>query len=409
MRKTVVVFALTLAVVASVFVCGSARACTLMPWNVAFTVSYNGDEFCYDLSEHIDRHCDPTGQGFYLGMDAKREMYRDLTALGLPHDAVHNYMLPGFDEVVKHFSYLCCERRDASVSFGKNGFSYQKGQDSVQINEDELFQRALHSGGRAITIELPLNIDKAVTVEELRRNTVCRGTFTTSYSSSSANRCHNIALAASALNGVTVEVGESFSFNDVVGPRTEANGYKTGKVILDGAYTDGVGGGVCQVSTTLYNALLLSGFVPCAVQHSLVSSYVKPGFDAMVSYGSADLTFVNNTSHPLYIASVANGKQLTFTVYGEPNQYKIVRESEEVREGFATTFVVDPQKYPELVYTDQTKVIVGGSDGVRTKSYLKYYLGGKLVATKLIRTNNYKRVDAVVASGYLARPQEEAG
>ena len=108
----------------------------------------------------------------------------------------------------------------------------------------------------------------------------------------------------------------------------------------------------------------------------------------------------------MYISATTVGKTVRFDVYGEPNPYKIVRESTEQREKFATEYVVDRQKYPELIYTDQTKVVVSGSDGVKTKSYLKYYLDGKLVQTKLIRTDSYKRVDAVIARGYLARESE---
>lgn len=403
MKKILIVLIFALAISASVFVCDKAFAEAVKPWNVVFTVKYGDDAYSYDLSREISETDEAENRGFYLGARAKRA-YRDrLLALGLPEQAVYNYILPDFDGILRHFDYVNCDREDASVRFDKNGFSYRNGRDGAAINISELFDAALESRGNRITINLPVVTDKAVTTEDLKRNTVCRGSFGTSFGSSGPNRSHNIALAASALNGVTVGVGETFSFNKTVGARTEANGYKTGKIILDGHYTDGVGGGVCQVSTTLYNALLLAGFVPDAVQHSLVSSYVKAGFDAMVSYGSADLTFTNDTDHPIYIASSVVNKRISFTVYGEPNPYKIVRESVETRDKFATSYIVDPDKYPELLYTDQTKVVVGGSDGVKTKSYLKYYLDGKLVATKLIRTNSYKRVDAVVARGYIER------
>ena len=178
-------------------------------------------------------------------------------------------------------------------------------------------------------------------------------------------------------------------------------------MILDGQYTDGLGGGVCQVSTTLYNALLLSGFIPKAVQHTLVSSYVMAGFDAMVSYGTADLTFVNDTPYPVYIKGETHNKVVTFTIYGQPNSYEIVRENDEVRERFATKYIVDKVSYPELIYDDQTRVVRNGSDGVKTKSYLCYYKDGVLVMRKQIRSNSYKRVDKVIAHGYKQRPTDD--
>ena len=407
MKKIITTVTITLAILASVFICGgTAYAEVLSPWNVQFEVVYKGDVFRYDLQKEIEKLPEKSpSRCFYFGHGVKKQLYEELISQELPELAVYEYLLPNFTKMLEHFGYVCRDRLDATVTFGKNGFSYSDGHDGVDIDARKLFETALTSRGKLIRITLPLTIDKAVTVAELKRNTVKRASFTTTYANSAANRCYNIAKAAEAINGVTVGVGETFSFNAVVGERTEERGYKTSKVILDGNYTEGVGGGVCQVSTTLYNALLLAGFIPHAVQHSLISSYVKSGFDAMVSYGAADLTFTNNTDHPIYISAVTANRSVTFTVYGEPNPYRIERESVEERDKFSTTYVVDNEKYPELVYVDQTKVITSGSDGVKTKSYLKYYIGDKLVETKLIRKNSYKRVDQVIARGALERDE----
>ena len=409
MKKFTITLAITLAVLAGVFVCqGVAYAETLSPWNVQFEVVYQGDVFRYDLQQQIEKVDNKSSsRGFYLGYRGKKEIYDRLLTLNLPETSVYEYLLPNFSQALAHFNYVRRDKVDATVNFDKNGFSYREGHSGVDIDAQKLFETALTSRGKLVRISLPLTVDKAVTVAQLKRNTVKRASFTTTYANSGANRCFNIAKASDALNGVTVGVGETFSFNEVVGDRTEQRGYKTSKVILDGNYTEGVGGGVCQVSTTLYNALLLAGFVPRASQHSLVSSYVKAGFDAMVSYGVADLTFVNNTDHPIYIAAQTANKSVTFTIFGEPNPYRIERESVEQRDKFATTYVVDSAKYPELVYSDQTKVITSGSDGVKTQSYLKYYVGDKLVETKLIRKNSYKRVDQVIARGALERSLSE--
>ena len=409
MKKFFTILTIMLAVYASIFICesGVAFAESVAPWNVQFTVEYKGDTVAYNLQKEImglEKQADR--RGFYLGSKGKRELYNRLISTGVEDVAVYEYMLPNFTKVLAHFGYVNCERVDATVTFNKLGFKYEKGQNGVKINAKKLFERALKSQGKQLRLTLPLTVDKAVTVEELKQNTVTRSTFTTTYANSGANRCYNISKAAEAVNGTTVGVGETFSFNNVVGDRTEARGYKQSKVILDGNYTEGVGGGVCQVSTTLYNALLLAGFIPKAVQHSLISNYVKAGFDAMVSYGTADLTFVNNTDHPIYIGASTRGKSVTFTVYGEPNRYRIERVSVEERDKFATTYVVDCDKYPELIYTDQIKIITGGSDGVKTQSYLKFYQGDKLVETRLIRKNSYKRVDQVIARGSQERPAE---
>ncbi|MCM1359908.1 MAG: VanW family protein [Corallococcus sp.] len=380
------------------------------PWNVVAEISYNGVTCHYDLKEE-SRDFSQTAdvRALYGSAKSKRAAADRLISAGLPREASYNYVLPNFKNIVEQFAFVKVDRKDAIVTFDKTGFHYTKGADGVTVDQDKLFDALLKSCGRKIEVQLPLAVDKAVTVADLQKNTVKKASFTTYYQTSGANRCFNVKKAALAINGTTVDVGEEFSFNRVVGPRTAEAGYKTSKVIMDGNYVEGVGGGVCQVSTTLYNALLLSELSPKACQHSLVSSYVAAGFDAMVSDAGADLTFVNDTSCPLYVsASVSDkNKSVTFTVYGCPNVYKVVRESVETREKFSVVEITDGNKYPELVYEDQSKVIVYGSDGVKSKSYLNYYDStGNLVLRKLIRQNTYKKVDKVIARGTLQRPQD---
>lgn len=388
---------------------GQVKKAAVEPWNINADVVYNGKKANYNLKNASINLTDTDSRMIFCGKKSKAELYRKLIALNLPKAAVFEYIFPLFNELVNNFHDVEIEKIDASVTFDKNGFHYTEGRDGVHVDTEKLFESLLENVGEKVTINLPLSYDKAVTVNELRKNTVKKASFTTFFANSGKNRCHNIALATESLNGTTVHAGEFFGFNSVVGERTEQNGYKTAKVISDGVYADGTGGGVCQVSTTLYNALLLSEVIPRAYQHSLVSSYVLAGFDAMVSDYGADLSFVNNGNCALYIEGKTdlNRKCVTFTVYGAPNTFDIKRENEEERVAFETVEIVDRQKYPELIYTDQTKNIVSGSDGVKTKSYLCYYKNGELVEKKLIRQNSYKKVDAVIARGYLERPENE--
>ncbi len=409
-NRTLLLIVFTLAMFASVFLGNKAYAATpTEPWNVVADVVYGEKCVSYNLKTASIGQDSAQNRGFFCGEKSRRALYSELCKQNLPKDAVYEYILPKFSKLVNSFSNVNVVKRDATVSFNRYGFHYTEGVDGVSVDKEKLFDALLKSRGKKIVVKLPLLFDKAVTVSQLKQNTVQKGSFTTYYASSGANRCHNVALAASALNGITVGVGETFSFNEIVGKRNEENGYKQSKVIVDGQYTDGVGGGVCQVSTTLYNALLLSEIMPSACQHSLVSSYVLAGFDAMVSDGGADLTFTNTGDSPIYIAAKTDSasKSVTFVVYGKPNEYKVVRQNEEIRTPFSTVEIVDKQKYPELVYNDQIKVVSSGSDGVTTKSYLCFYRNDKLAFRKLIRQNTYKKVDRVVAKGYLQRPAEQ--
>lgn len=401
MKKLLIIF-FALAIFASVFLCQTAFAEGAEPWNVEFEVNGFGKTYSYSLRKEMQPYLNNAeARGFYLGKNGKAELYCRLRAMGLPTDAVFNYLLPNFSKITEFFRFAEREKVDATVTFDKNGFRYFEGTDGVAVDAETLFQKALQSGGKRVVLSLPLVVDKAVSVQDLKKITVKKGSFSTGYAASGAARRFNVQLATKALDGTVVAVGEKFSFNEMVGERTVERGYKTAKVISDGMYVDGVGGGVCQVSTTLYNALLLSEFLPCACQHSLVSSYVEAGFDAMVSDGGADLTFVNNTDSPVYISAKTNSatSTITFTVFGVPNNYTVVRESVSERTPFDTLEIFDKEKYPELVYENQFKVLVGGSDGVKSQSFLNYFDGDRLVKRVAIRKNTYKKVDRVVARG----------
>lgn len=144
-----------------------------------------------------------------------------------------------------------------------------------------------------------------------------RSAYFTNYASSSANRKSNLALAASKLDGHLLQPGEVFSYNNRVGPRTESRGWKTAHQFQDGQIVDGVGGGVCQSSSTLYNAVLMGGLkIVERHNHSLPVAYLSPARDASVSYGHLDFKFANNTDGPLYITAAADGKNFHIRLYG---------------------------------------------------------------------------------------------
>ncbi len=146
---------------------------------------------------------------------------------------------------------------------------------------------------------------------------------TTSFDPGNVGRTYNIRVAANALDGLLAPPGQEVSFNKVVGPRSTEAGYKNAKVIINNEFVDGVGGGVCQVSTTLYNAIILSNLeILERTNHSLPIPYVPIGRDATVVYGLSDLRFRNNTESFIYIRSFVSGGYLTFKVYGNTD-YKV--------------------------------------------------------------------------------------
>ena len=238
---------------------------------------------------------------------------------------------------------------------------------------------------------------------------VLRSAFYTSYTSSSEDRKNNISVASKSLNNVFVDCNCEFSFNLTVGPRTERRGYKTAKIIFNGKFIDGVGGGVCQVSTTLYNAVLLAGLnITEFHPHSLPVSYVAPSFDAMVNSGSADLKFVNNTHNPIIIKTFSDENTLRIEIYGEPMQEKYARQSVIKSEIIPPDYEILKDvnnEYPDL-YEGEKKVLTLGKKGYTSQGILIKLVNGKPISSKIIRNDKYNPLRGVIIEGTAKRPEE---
>ena len=231
---------------------------------------------------------------------------------------------------------------------------------------------------------------------------VLRAQFYTSYPTSTDERKANIALAVKSIDKTLVDVNGEFSFNKTVGERTERRGYKRAKIIVGGEFVDGVGGGVCQVSTTLYNAVLLAGLKVIEFHpHSLPVSYIAPSFDAMVNSGSADLRFVNNTDNPVLLRAYADGSMLRIEVYGQQMLEKYSRQSlitEKIPAPQAEIAFDDAGEFPEL-YEGDSKVVKYGKEGYKSEGYLIITKNGKLTGMKKIRSDSYSAVRGKIVLG----------
>lgn len=236
-----------------------------------------------------------------------------------------------------------------------------------------------------------------------------RATFFTSYPTSSEERKSNIALATKSINNYFVDVGAEFSFNQAVGPRTEKRGYKSAKIIANGKFVDGIGGGVCQVSTTLYNAVLLAGLQISEYHaHSLPVSYVAPSFDAMVNSGSADLRFVNNTKNPIILQAKADDTTLKISILGEPMKEKYIRQSV-IKEYIAppTEQIIYDEKgeFPSL-FEGEKKVLSYGKQGYISQASLIKTINGKVTGVKQLRQDKYSPIRGITIVGTAVKPPE---
>lgn len=219
--------------------------------------------------------------------------------------------------------------------------------------------------------------------------------FSTYYGDSSDGRKHNVALAAKAIDGTVILPEDEFSFNDTVGARTKARGYRSAFIIQDGTFVEGIGGGVCQVSGTLYNCALLADLtVTCVHPHSLPVSYVAPSFDAMVS-SSSDLRFANTLSAPVTIKMSADGKYLRAEIYGVSGGFDIRRRSETLE-----TIPKETEYLPDASLSPGEEVVdTWGKDGLKSEGWLEYFTDGELVRTVRIRRDTYKPQKRIILRG----------
>lgn len=202
------------------------------------------------------------------------------------------------------------------------------GHDGMKVDQERAYRDLLAAlaAGKKAEIELGLVQVKPRTTTEEVESMGLKGllaTYTTRFDASDTDRAYNIRVAAAALDGLLVPPGQEVSFNKVVGPRSSEAGYKNAKVIINNQLVDGLGGGVCQVSTTLYNAVLLANLeILDRSNHSLPVSYVPIGRDATVVYGVIDFRFRNNTESYIYLRSFIRGDQLVVKIYGNTD-YKV--------------------------------------------------------------------------------------
>jgi len=182
-------------------------------------------------------------------------------------------------------------------------------------------------------IKLPIKIiNPIITTEQVKSINTVLGQFSTSFNDHSS-RGSNIYVAGKSTSDILIMPGDTFSYNKATGARTWSNGYKTAKVIVGGRYVNGEGGGVCQVSTTIYNAALISGLEIQEVHnHTYPSYYVPKGRDAAVSYGYIDFKFKNNFAHPIYIKNIVANGAITSKIYGcNQDREKLYIRTQEVR------------------------------------------------------------------------------
>ncbi|MCM1438898.1 MAG: VanW family protein [Roseburia sp.] len=303
------------------------------------------------------------------------------------------YRLNGKDEIIDGICadiYRAPQEPYATFNCEGEPFAYFKGYDGLACDREKLsadIDKSLACGFDDVNICTRV-IKRKLSDNDIRARTQKLCSFTTYFDANNTDRSGNIRLAAEKINGTEVESGGEFSFNETVGARTEESGFKPAKIIEDGKFVLGYGGGVCQVSTTLYNAVILSGLEITEYHpHSLQVGYVAPSRDAMVSGSYFDLKFRNNRLTPIYVRVNCNLGSVTCTIYGESDGYNYSFLSS------VTNTVPRPEAV--IVEGDEDKIVSCGRDGTESEGYLiKSGFGQE--SRIFIRRDKYRAVADVI-------------
>lgn len=332
---------------------------------------------------------------------------------GLAVQVSYKTVLGGLEEKVEYIaSAIESAGEKPQVVFdpnAKNMFSLSEGKPAKVVDRGKLYamiDEALQEGKEAVidipVLEVPFTFDE----NEILSAITLRSEFSTSYESSSEARKNNVARALESFNGKVVLPGEEVSFNNVTGSRTAENGYKQANIILNGAYVKGSGGGVCQASTTLYNALVLADIeILEANHHSLPASYVPLSFDAMVSEGYSDLVFKNSLDTPIYIKTHHDNKNVYAEIYGQPfNEGESIRTRAEFvkvlpHNGDKIIQDTNGEYSDKVVYKGEYYRVRYPREGYESKGFVQYLKDGEVVGEKELRHDYYWPQEGIIVEG----------
>lgn len=382
-----------------------AKAAILKEFPWSMTVEYDSDQYKVTdlMAEKVDALLD--------------EIYKDGS------DPKESYTLDtsGLDEKVKAEAAACGAKWDKKAKNGsidkfdaasgkfvfageENGFAIDQDRLAADISQalkDKKFDAKITATGSDVAPKI-----SAASAKE-KYKTI--SSFTTN-TTANQNRNTNVRLAAEAINGTVIKPGQEFSFNGTVGQRTEAKGYKGAAAYNNGEVVQEIGGGVCQVSTTLYNAVFKAGLkISSRRSHTFEPSYVTPGRDATVSWDQPDFKFINNSSTAIGLRASYADQKVTVSVYGIP----ILEDG--------ITWDLDSKKVEDLgtpnpTYEEDQTLQPGaevtkskGSAGSRWETYKIVYKNGKEISRELDHKTTYKGHTPVVrrnSTGVVLNPSE---
>lgn len=301
-------------------------------------------------------------------IEAIKNSISNYSALDTPVEIITKIQQPEEIDVEKIYNEVHKDPVDAYYT--KEPFAVYPSENGVDFKVSLEEAKALITSEKKEEYSIPLNI----TTPNVTTNMIgteafpdLLSTFSTYYAASNRNRSTNLMLAANKINGTVLMPGETFSYNKVVGARTISAGYKEAPIYVEGRVEDGLGGGICQVTSTLYNAVVYANLeITQRTNHQFVPSYVTASRDATVVYGSIDFQFRNNRNYPIkLVCSVANGVA-NFQIFGMKQEDDCEVQISSYETGRTST-------------------------AIYSEAYKTLKRGGQVVDTQLLSKDTYKR------------------
>jgi vancomycin resistance protein YoaR len=367
--------------------------------NNTYAISYSELNAQYNIIETVD---EALAYGKDLNIISKFKVIRN--PIKKEYNLKFSYDNKPIDEIIKDIEKKVNESpKNASIQRVSGKFNIADGKNGMELESDKLKNAIISEiNGKInedIEIEAPIKVlDPKITGEALKAIDTRIASYSSGFTSSSQARSINIDLSTKSINGKVLMPGETFSFNEIVGERTKERGYQEAGVIVNQQLDSGIGGGICQVSSTLYNAVLLGNIKTTnRVHHTFPSTYVGIGLDATVDWGNIDFKFMNSYDYPIFIEGYTNNKHLYFNIYSNSALAK-------------RTYSIDTEIYaqvePTIKYIDdpnlqegKTEVVKKAYTGYRVKAYRNIYENGKFINKELITNDYYVSVNGIIKKG----------
>ncbi|MEG0215589.1 MAG: VanW family protein, partial [Hungatella sp.] len=336
---------------------------------------------------------------------------RYMNAKDLEKNPVHIELETSMDQtkiaafVDQECSSLTLEAKDATITRENGKFVVTPSVTGQQVDIEatkQVLDQALSGGlNEPIQVAAVVVLDQPTkTTEALSLIQDVLGTFSTDFSSSGASRATNLRVGSSKINGHLLMPGETLSGYDCMKPFTTQNGYATAAAYENGQVVDSVGGGVCQIATTLYNAALLAEMeITQRQNHSMIVTYVKPSNDAAIAGTYKDIKITNPYESPIYVAGSTSGRTLNFTIYGKESRpanrtIKYVSETLSTTEPGAPVTKVDRTLAPGAKVREQS-----AHRGLKSRLWKYVYVDGVETEKEILHTDTYNPAPAVYRVG----------